>query len=89
MKIRPLGDRILVKILDVELKTKSGIVLPDTASKEQPTIGEIIAIGDGDKVKGLKIGEKAIYSKYSGTEIKDKDIKYLILNDTDVLGILD
>ena len=86
MKIKPLGDRILIKRTEIEEKTKSGIVLPDTVKKEQPTIGEVIAVGDGKKVEIIKEKEKVIYSKYAGTEIKDNGEIYILLNIEDVLA---
>lgn len=89
MKIKPLGDRVLVKAIEVEVKTKSGIVLPDTVSKEKPTLGELVAVGNGKLAEKLKVGEKVIFAKYSGTEIKDNDEKYLILNYTDVLAVVE
>ncbi len=63
MKIRPIGDRILVKTVEVETKTKGGLVLPDTVQKEQPTIGEVLGVGDGEKIKNIAVGQKIIYSK--------------------------
>lgn len=86
MKIKPLGDRILIKKTVIEEKTKSGIVLPDTIKKEYPTIGEVIAVGNGEKVKSIKEEEKIIYSKYAGTEIKDNGEIYILLNIEDVLA---
>lgn len=89
MKIIPLGERVLVKAIEVETKTKGGIVLPDTVSKEQPTIGEVLAVGEGEKVKNIKAGQKVIYSKYAGTEIKKDGDKFLLLNAEDVLAIVE
>ncbi|BDU50239.1 co-chaperone GroES [Haliovirga abyssi] len=89
MKIKPLGDRVLVKSVEVEVKTKSGIVLPDTVSKEKPTLGELVAVGDGKLASELNVGQKVIFAKYSGTEIKDNDEKYLILNYNDLLAIVE
>lgn len=96
MKIRPLGDRILVKPLEPEEKTKGGIVLPDTA-KEKPQEAKIVAVGKGKvneegKVVPLevKVGDKILYGKYSGTEITTKDgEEYLILREEDVLAIIE
>lgn len=89
MKIIPLGERVLVKAVEVETKTKGGIVLPDTVSKEQPTIGEVLAVGEGEKVKSIKAGQKVIYSKYAGNEIKKDGDKFLLLNADDVLAIVE
>ena len=92
MKIQPLGDRVVVKPLEAEEKTKGGIVIPDTA-KERPQEGEVIAVGpgkrEGDKVIPLevKVGDKVLYGKYSGTEIRDKEgQEYLILREEDILA---
>ena len=94
MAIQPLADRVLVKALESEEKTKGGIVLPDTA-KEKPQKGEIIAIGSGRLLENgtmksleVKVGDKVIYGKYAGTEIKVKDEEYLILREEDILAIL-
>ena len=90
-KFIPLGDRIIVKATEEETTTASGLVLPDSA-KEKPQEGEVIAIGSGrvtDDGKTIpmevKVGDKIVYSKYSGTEYKDNDQEYLILRESDVL----
>ncbi|MBP8717635.1 MAG: co-chaperone GroES [Atribacterota bacterium] len=96
-KIKPLADRILVKPVEEEEKTKGGIVLPDTVSKEKPQVGEVLAVGPGrtnDDGKTFpmqfKKGDKVIYAKYSGTDIKgDDDEDYLILSEKDILAILE
>ena len=95
MAIQPLGDRVLVKALESEEKTKGGIVLPDIA-KERPSKGEIIAVGTGKvfedgsrKLLSVKVGDKIIFGKYAGTEVKIKDQEYLILREEDVLAILE
>ena len=87
MKIRPLGERVLIKQTKQEETTKSGIVLPDTASKEKPIIGEVTAIGDA--IKEIKIGDKVIYEKYAGTEVKDNDDVYLLLEVKNVLAVVE
>lgn len=89
MVIKPIGERVLVKPVEIETKTKGGIVLPDTVSKEQPTIGEVIAVGSGEKLEGIAVGQKIIYSKYAGTEIKKDGDKFLLLNIDDVLAIVE
>ncbi len=93
-KIVPIGDRIVVKIEENEERTKSGIVLPDTA-KEKPQKGKVVAVGsgrlldNGKKVElEVKVGDTVIFSKYAGTEIKLDGEKYLILSESDVLAIL-
>ncbi len=96
-KIKPLGDRILVKPVVEEEKTKGGIVLPDTVSKEKPQVGEVLAVGPGrtnDDGKTFpmqfKTGDKVIYAKYSGTDLKDDDDEdYLLLSEKDILAILE
>ena len=87
MKIRPLGERVLIKQTKQEEITKSGIVLPDTASKEKPIIGEVTAVGDA--IKEIKIGDKVIYEKYAGTEVKDNDDVYLLLEVKNVLAVVE
>lgn len=93
MNIKPLGDRIVIKVLEKEERTKGGIVLPDTA-KEKPQKGEVLAVGSGEIIEGqkvpleVKVGDKIIFSKYAGTEIKMEDEEYLILRQSDVLAII-
>ena len=96
-KIRPLGDRILVKPLEEEEKTRGGIVLPDTISKEKPQLGKVLALGPGrtnDEGKTFplpfKIGDMVVYAKYSGTDLKDdEDEDYLLLSEKDILAIFE
>ncbi len=96
MEIRPLGDRILVKPLEAEEKTKGGILLPDTA-KEKPQEGKVVAVGKGKlNDKGsvqpleLKVGNRVLYGKYSGTEISNKEgDQLLIMREEDVFAVLD
>jgi chaperonin GroES len=95
-KIRPLADRVVIKPVDREEKTKGGIYLPDTASKERPTEGTILAVGEGrrdDSGKlipmSVKAGDKVLFAKYGGTEYKVDDIEYLILAEKDILGIIE
>jgi len=94
MQITPLGDRILVKPLEAEEKTKGGIILPDTA-KEKPQEGRVVAVGKGKvleegKVQPLEVktGDKILYGKYSGTEIKLEGEEHLIIKEEDVLAII-
>ena len=87
MIIKPLGERVLIKQTEQEEVTKSGIVLPWTASKEKPIIGEVLAIGA--KVEDIKVGDKVIFEKYSGTEVKDGEENYLILEKDNVLAIVE
>lgn len=94
MAIQPLGDRVLVKRLEAEEKTKGGIVLPDTA-KEKPQKGEVVSVGKGrilesGKVEPLEVkkGDKVLFGKYAGNEITYKDEEYLILKEEDILAII-
>lgn len=91
MKLTPLGDRIIVKPVTEEEVTKSGIVLPDTVEKEKKEEGEIVAVGDGEKVKklGLKQGDRVIFGKYSGEEVKIEEVEYKVLKEEDVLAKVD
>jgi len=93
--IKPLGDRVVGKALEREEKTKSGIVLPDIA-KEKPQEGKIVAVGTGKLLENgqrvpldVKEGDKVIFSKYAGTEIKIEEQDYLILSERDVLAIVE
>ena len=85
MIIKPLGKRVLIKQVEQEEVTKSGIVLPGTASKEKPITGEVLAVGK--EVEDVKSGDKVIFEKYSGTEVKDGDNSFLILDIDNVLAI--
>jgi len=94
MKVKPLQDRIIVKRLDEEEKTKGGIIIPD-AAKEKPQEGKVIAVGDGKVLENgtklklsVKAGDKILFGKYSGTEIKIDGEEHLILREDDVLGII-
>ncbi len=95
MKIRPLHDRILVQRLEEEEKTKGGIIIPDTA-KEKPIEGKVVAVGNGKilengEVKPLdvKVGDKVLFGKYAGTEVKISGEEYLIMREDDILGIIE
>ncbi len=92
--IRPLRDRLLVKRLNEEEKTKGGIIIPDSA-KEKPQEGEVVAVGSGriseeGKITPLdvKVGDKILFSKYSGTEVKIEGEEYLILREDDIQGVI-
>ena len=96
MALRPLGDRVLVRRVEAENKTKSGIIIPD-ANKEKPLKGEIIAIGPGKRhesgkvfpVPDIKIGDIVLFGNYAGTEIKINDEILLLINSDDLLGIIE
>ena len=94
MKIKPLGERVVIKMLESEEKTKSGIVLSGTA-KEKPQVAEIVAVGPGGMVDGkeikmeVKVGDKVLISKYAGTEVKLDAEEFTILKQSDILGIVE
>ena len=95
MKIRPLNDRLLVKRIEEEAKTKGGIIIPDTA-KEKPQEGKVVAVGrgkvlDDGKVQPLDVkkGDKVLFSKYSGTEVNIEGEEHLIIREDDVLGVIE
>lgn len=95
MKIRPLYDRIVVKRIEEQESTRNGIVIPDSA-KEKPQEGEVLAVGHGKRLENgklvaldVKVGDRILFGKYSGNEIKLDVIEYIIMREDDVLGILD
>lgn len=95
MKIRPLHDRIIVKRIDEEETTKGGIIIPDSA-KEKPMEGEVIAAGNGKKTDDgkvlkmdVKAGDRVLFSKYAGTEVKIDGIEHLIMREDDILGVIE
>jgi len=94
MKIKPLADRVVIKPSPADEKTKGGIILPDTA-KEKPVVGEVVAVGpgkvtdDGKTITpGIKVGDKVLYGKYSGTEITIEGDEYLIMREADIFAIV-
>ena len=93
MNLKPLGDRVVIKQLEAEEKTKSGIVLPGTA-KEKPQEAEVIAVGPGGTIDGkevkmeVKPGDRVIYSKYAGTEVKVDEQEYIIVRQNDILAVV-
>ena len=95
MKFRPLHDRVLVKRLDKEEKTSGGIIIPDTA-KEKPQEAEVIAVGNGKKLEDgnvlpldVKAGDRILFGKYAGSEIKIDGVEHLILREEEVLGVVE
>lgn len=95
LKLRPMGDRVVVKALARESVTRSGIVLPDTA-KEKPQEGEILAVGPGKVLDNgkrtaleVQVGQKVLFAKFAGTEIKIEGEEYLILRESDIMGIVE
>ena len=94
MKFRPLQDRIVIKRIEADAKTAAGIIIPDTA-QEKPQKGEAVAVGPGvrdDSGKlipvDVNIGDRVLFGKWSGTEVKIDDVEYLIMKETDVMGVL-
>ena len=95
MSLKPLGERVILKLVEAEEKTEGGIVLPDTA-KEKPQRGEVVAVGsaklieNGNKVPlEVNTGDKVFFSRYAGTEVKDGEETFLIVNERDILAIVD
>ena len=95
MKFRPLHDRVVVKRIDAEEKTAGGIIIPDTA-KEKPQQGEVTAVGPGGRDESgklipidVKAGDRVLFGKWSGTEVKIDDVEYLIMKESDIMGVLD
>ncbi|MBO4401935.1 MAG: co-chaperone GroES [Selenomonadaceae bacterium] len=91
--VKPLGDRIIIEVAEVELKTKSGIIMPET-SKEKPQKGKVVAVGKGKVLDNgtrlepeVKVGDEVIFNKYAGSEIKIDDKEYLVIRESDVLAI--
>ena len=94
MKFRPLGDRVLVKRVEEETKTKGGIIIPDTA-KEKPQEGEVVAVGPGARDESgkvvpldVKAGDKILFGKWSGTEVKIDSEELLIMKESDIMGVI-
>ncbi len=85
--VRPLGTRVLVRVLDEESVTPSGLFIPDTA-KEKPQRGEVVAVGDDEDIK-VAAGDRVLYPKYSGTELRLAGVDHLILDATDLLAVLE
>jgi len=95
MKIRPLQDRVIVQSIEEEAKTKGGIIIPDTA-KEKPQEGKVIAVGPGKILENgtkttldVKVGDKILFGKYSGSEIKIDGEEFLIMREDDILGVIE
>lgn len=94
MKFRPLHDRIVIKRIDAEAKTTSGIIIPDNA-KEKPQQGEVVAAGPGRRDESgelipvdVKVRDRVLFGKWSGTEVKINSVDYLIMNESDIMGVL-
>ena len=94
MKIKPLGERVVIELLESEEKTKSGIVLPDTA-KEKPQTGKVLAVGTGKRLENGKViplevkpGDTVLFAKYAGTEVKIDGEEYMVLKENDILAVV-
>ncbi len=94
-KIRPLSDRVVVQPREIETKSAGGIVIPDTADKDKPIQGTVIAIGTGKYVEGkilplqVKVGDRVLFGKYAGTTVKLDDTDYLVMREEDIMGVLE
>jgi chaperonin GroES len=95
MKFRPLHDRVVVKRIDAEERSSGGIIIPDTA-KEKPSQGEIVSVGPGGRDESgklipldVKAGDRVLFGKWSGTEVKIDGVEYLIMKESDIMGVLD
>lgn len=94
-KIRPLSDRVVVQPRETETQTAGGIVIPDTADKDKPIQGVVIAIGNGKFIEGklqplqVKVGDKVLFGKYAGTNIKLDASEYLVMREEDIMGVLE
>jgi chaperonin GroES len=95
MKFRPLHDRVVVKRIDAEEKSAGGIIIPDTA-KEKPSQGEVIAVGPGGRDEhgklvplDVQVGNRVLFGKWSGTEVKIDGVEYLIMKESDIMGVLE
>jgi len=96
MKLRPLGNRVIVKPASKEEVTKSGIILPETASKERPEQGEVIEIGPGlmlengtRQAMNVKVGDRVVFKKYAPDELKLEEVEYLVLAETDIMAVIE
>lgn len=87
MKVKPLGDRVLVKLEKEEEKTKSGLYIPETA-QEKTQVAEVVAVGDDEEIK-VKTGDRIMFDKYAGTNVKIDDVDHLILSMGDILAVVD
>ena len=95
-KLKPTSDHIVVKAIEEEIKSKSGIVIPETASKERPMKGEVVAVGPGKVLENgtvrkieVKVGDKVLFTKYGPTEVKVDGEELLVLNESDVLAVIE
>lgn len=96
MQLRPLNDRVIVKAVAKEEMTKTGIILPDTADKERPEQGEVIAVGPGRMLDSgsrapmsVKVGDKIVFKKYSPDEVKIDNVEYLVVSESDIMAVIE
>ena len=90
MNIKPIGERVLLKPIKKEEKTKSGILLSSKSSNtDTKNEAEVVALGKGEKLEGIKVGDKVIFNKFSGNEIEDGEEKYLVVNAEDILAVIE
>ena len=94
MKFRPLHDRVVIERIDAEAKTAGGIIIPDTA-QEKPQQGKVVAVGPGSRDESgklipidVRVGDRILFGKWSGTEVKIDDVEYLIMKESDIMGVL-
>lgn len=94
--MKPLYDRVIVEITQIEKKTASGIVLPDTAKEETPTVGNVVSVGEGRILDNgerltvaVQVGQKILFTKYAGVEVEYENKKYLVLNEKDIVAIIE
>ena len=88
MTVKPLQDRVLIKVLEAETKTASGLYIPDTAQEKTQT-GTVVAVGDDKEMISVKVGDKVMYDKYAGTTVSIDDVDHLIVQNSDILAIVD
>ncbi len=98
MNVRPIDERVLLKVVEKDEKTSGGIIIPDTVSKERPQIGEVVALGDDIVNKDLErkplsqivsVGDQVLFAKYGGTEVTVDDEEFLLVNRSDILGVIE
>lgn len=87
MQVQPLGDRVLIQLVEEQQRTQSGIYIPDTV-KDKPQTGLVVAVGDGEEVK-VKSGQRVLFAKFAGTEIKIDNVEHLILSSEDILAVVE
>lgn len=95
-KLRPLGDRLIVKAVKKEDRTEGGIILPDTVNKERPEQGEVISVGPGRLLDngtrtpvGVAVGDRVVFKKYAPDEVKIEDVEYLVLSESDIMAVVE